>query len=167
MVPETLTNMALYVDGRGFAGRATEVSPPKLKIKTEDYRAGGMDAPVKIDQGMEGMQAAFSMGSVERDVLKYFGLADNNAFNATFRGAFRDTRGKVKSVVLIMRGMLSEFDPGSWKPGSTSELKYTADLTYYKAEIDGAVICEIDVLNMIRIIDGVDQLADVRKALGM
>ncbi|TDA49182.1 phage major tail tube protein, partial [Burkholderia pyrrocinia] len=61
----------------------------------------------------------------------------------------------------------SEYDPGSWKPGSTSELKYTAELTYYKAEIDGSVICEIDVLNMIRIIDGVDQLADVRKALGM
>jgi P2 family phage contractile tail tube protein len=167
MVPETLNNMALYVDGRGFAGRAPEVSPPKLKIKTEDYRAGGMDAPVKVDQGMEGLQAAFTMGSVERDVLKFFGLADNSAFNATFRGAFRDTRGKVKSVALIMRGMLSEFDPGSWKPGSTSELKYTVDLLYYKAEIDGAVICEIDVLNMIRIIDGVDQLADVRKALGM
>ncbi|WP_175723059.1 phage major tail tube protein [Burkholderia ambifaria] len=167
MVPETLNNMALYVDGRGFAGRAPELSPPKLKIKTEDYRAGGMDAPVKIDQGMEAMQAAFSMGSVERDVLKFFGLADSNAFNATFRGAFRDTRGKVKSVALIMRGMLSEYDPGSWKPGSTSEIKYTAELSYYKAEIDGAVIHEIDVMNTIRIIDGVDQIADVRKALGM
>ncbi|WP_176307943.1 phage major tail tube protein [Burkholderia ambifaria] len=167
MVPETLNNMALYVDGRGFAGRSPELSPPKLKIKTEDYRAGGMDAPVKIDQGMEAMQAAFSMGSVERDVLKFFGLADNNAFNATFRGAFRDTRGKVKSVALIMRGMLSEYDPGSWKPGSTSEIKYTAELSYYKAEIDGAVIHEIDVMNTIRIIDGVDQIADVRKALGM
>lgn len=167
MVPETLNNMALYVDGRGFAGRAPELSPPKLKIKTEDYRAGGMDAPVKVDQGMEPLQASFSMGSVERDVLKFFGLADGNAFNATFRGAFRDTRGKVKSAALIMRGMLSEYDPGSWKPGSVSELKYTAELTYYKAEIDGSVICEIDVLNMIRVIDGVDQLADVRKALGM
>ncbi|KVN24452.1 phage tail protein [Burkholderia pyrrocinia] len=167
MVPETLNNMALYVDGRGFAGRSTEVSPPKLKLKTEDYRAGGMDAPTKVDQGMEALQAGFTMGSIERDVLKFFGLADQSAFNGTFRGAFRDTKGKVKAVAMVMRGMLSEFDPGSWKPGSMSEVKYTAELTYYKMEIDGAVIHEIDVLGMTRVIDGVDQLADVRKALGM
>ncbi|KVM69848.1 phage tail protein [Burkholderia ubonensis] len=167
MVPETLNNMALYVDGRGFAGRSPEVNPPKLKLKTEDYRAGGMDAPVKVDQGMEALQASFSMGSLERDVLKFFGLADGNAFNGTFRGAFRDTKGKVKAVAAIMRGMLSEYDPGSWKPGDKSEVKYTVELSYYKMEIDGAVVHEFDVLNMIRVIDGVDQLADVRKALGM
>ncbi|AJX16361.1 phage tail protein [Burkholderia ubonensis] len=167
MVPETLYNLGMYVDGRGFLKRTPEVSPPKLKIKTEDYRAGGMDAPVKVDQGMEAMQASFTMGTIERDVLKFFGLADGNAFNATFRGAFRDTQGKTKAVAIIMRGMLSEYDPGSWKPGEKSEVKYTAELSYYKAEIDGAVIHEIDVLNMIRVIDGVDQLADVRKALGM
>ncbi|KVL94319.1 phage tail protein [Burkholderia stagnalis] len=167
MVPETLYNLSMYVDGRGFLQRTPEVSPPKLKLKTEDYRAGGMDVAVKIDQGMEALQASFTMSTIERDVLKYFGVSDGSAFNATFRGAFRDTKGKTKAVALIMRGMLSEYDPGSWKPGEKSEIKYTAELSYYKAEIDGAVIHEIDAFNMIRVIDGVDQLAEVRKALGM
>ena len=30
-----LKNFNLFVDGRGYAGRAEEVSPPKLSIKTE------------------------------------------------------------------------------------------------------------------------------------
>jgi P2 family phage contractile tail tube protein len=87
MVPGDSNHGAVRRRAQLCQADAPELSPPKLKMKTEDYRAGGMDAPVKIDQGMEGRQAAFSMGSVERDVLKFFGLADNNAFNATFRGA--------------------------------------------------------------------------------
>jgi P2 family phage contractile tail tube protein len=36
-----LKNFNLFVDGRGYAGRAEEVTPPKLTIKTEELRAGG------------------------------------------------------------------------------------------------------------------------------
>ena len=41
------------------------------------------------------------------------------------------------------------------------------DVTYYKLEIDGRVMFEIDPINCVRVIDGVDQLADVRNALGL
>lgn len=40
-------------------------------------------------------------------------------------------------------------------------------LTYYKLEIDGRVIYEIDALGMKRVINGVDQLAAQRTALGL
>jgi P2 family phage contractile tail tube protein len=157
----------VYSDGKGFAGRATQCTLPKLKIKTDDHRAGGMDAPVKIDLGMEALEAAFQMSTMERDVLKFFGLADATAFNGVFRGAFRDIKGATKAVAATFRGMLSEVDGGDWKPGEKVDAKFTVSLTYYKLEIDGAVVHEIDVLGMVRIIDGVDQLAEIRKAIGM
>ena len=75
--------------------------------------------------------------------------------------------GKTKAAAVTFRGMLSEVDPGDWKPGEKVDAKFTVSLTYYKLEIDGAVIHEIDPLGMIRIINGVDQLADIRKAIGM
>lgn len=167
MIPETLYNFNTYVDGKGFAGRATQCTLPKLKIKTDDHRAGGMDAPVKMDLGMEALEAAFQMSTMERDVLKFFGLADATAFNGIFRGAFRDMKGATKAVAATFRGMLSEMDPGDWKPGEKVDAKFTVSLTYYKLEIDGAVVHEIDVLGMVRIVNGVDQLAEIRKAIGM
>ncbi|WP_024972593.1 phage major tail tube protein [Ralstonia pickettii] len=167
MVPETLYNFNLFVVGTNLAGTATEVTPPKLKIKTEDYRGGGMDAAVKLDMGMEAMEASFSLVTLAPAVLKLFGLSDQNAFNGTFRGAFRTTDGKTRRAVLVLRGMLYEIDPGSWKPGEKSESKYSVSVNYYKLEIDGRVWHEIDVLGCKRVIDGVDQLAEVRAAIGM
>jgi P2 family phage contractile tail tube protein len=167
LIPETLSNYNLYVDGKGFAGLSTSVTLPKLKIKTDEHRGGGMDAPVKMDLGMEAMDASFAMASMTREVLVFFGLADTTAFNGVFRGAFKDMQGKTKAVAASFRGMLYEIDPGDWKPGEKAEAKYTVSLTYYKLEIDGATVHEIDPLGMVRIINGVDQLAEIRKAIGM
>lgn len=41
-----LRNVNVFVDGRGYAGRAQEVTLPKLAVKTEEHRAGGLDAPI-------------------------------------------------------------------------------------------------------------------------
>ena len=42
-LPRTLKNFTLQVDGRGYAGRITELTLPTLSVTTEDFRAGGMD----------------------------------------------------------------------------------------------------------------------------
>ena len=52
MIVDILRNVNLFVDGRGYAGRIDECIPPKLTVKTEDFRAGGMDGTVEIDQGL-------------------------------------------------------------------------------------------------------------------
>ena len=71
------------------------------------------------------------------------------------------------AVVATLRGGLREVDPGEWKPGEKAEFKYAVSVTYYKLEIDGRVMFEIDPVNCVRVIDGVDQLAAERAALGI
>lgn len=46
------------------------------------------------------------------------------------------------------------------------EVEFAA-VTYYKLEVDGRLVYEIDALGMKRVIDGVDQLASQRAALGL
>lgn len=167
MIPEVLYNTNLFVDGISLQGDVPSLTLPKLTLKTDDYRAGGMDAAVEIDMGTEKLEASFTTNGVRREVLKFFGQADLTAFNASFRGAFKGQKGAVKSVVATLRGGLKEVDPGEWKPGEKGEFKYAVAVTYYKLEIDGSVMFEIDPLNSIRVIDGTDQLAAVRSALGM
>ncbi|MEO6680257.1 MAG: phage major tail tube protein, partial [Pseudomonas sp.] len=98
---------------------------------------------------------------------KYFGLADGTAFNATFRGAFKGQKGAVTAVVATLRGRLKEVDLGDWKAGDPAEIKHAIAVVYYKLEIDGRLMYEIDMVAGVQVIDGKDQLAEVRSALGL
>ncbi|MBC3410272.1 phage major tail tube protein [Pseudomonas sp. SWRI107] len=167
MIPQTLANLNLFVDGVSFQGDVPSLTLPKLTLKMEEHRGGGMDLPVELDQGMEKQEAAFTTTGVRREAMKFFGLADGTAFNGTFRGAFKGLKGAITPVVVTLRGTLKEVDMGDWKPGDKAEIKYSVGVTYYKLEVDGRLIYEIDALGMKRVIDGVDQLAAQRAALGL
>jgi len=167
MIPETLANMNLFADGVSFQGDVPSLTLPKLTLKTEEHRAGGMDVPVELDMGMEKQEAGFTTTGVRRESLKFFGLADGTSFNGVFRGAFKGLKGKVTPVIVTLRGLLKEIDMGDWKAGDKAEIKHNVALTYYKLEVDGRLIYEIDALGMKRVINGVDQLAAQRSALGL
>ena len=165
-MPKILKNFNLFVDGRGYAGRAEEVSPPKLTIKTEELRAGGMDAPAAIDMGMEKLEAGFSLVEYDTEVLKQFGVVSGNSVAITLRGALVDDTSTTP-MVIGLRGMFTEVDMGKFKAGDKATMQCAVACRYYSLEIGGKKIVEIDVDNMTRVIDGVDKLAEVRAALGI
>lgn len=167
MIPQTLFNTNLFVDGINFSGDVPELSLPKVTVKTEAYRAGGMDAEIDMDMGLEKLESSFTTNGVRKDALKFFGLVDGAAFNASFRGSFRGQKGAFVGVTATLRGMLKEVDPGSWKPGDKAEFKYNIGVSYYKLEIDGTVMYEIDPVSSVRVINGVDQLIQMRNQLGL
>ena len=167
MLDDILKNMALFVDGRGFAGNVESLSLPKLSLKTESFRNGGMDAPMDIEMGMEKLDAEFVLTRFDKKVLALFGLAPGLPTPFTVRAAMVSDDGTQVPVVVNLQGMVREMDYGSWKPGDKATLKIAVSLRYYKLSHDGEVIHEIDIPNMVRIIDGVDQLAAMRRALGL
>ncbi len=166
-LPRTLKNFTLQVDGRGYAGRITELTLPTLTVTTEDYRAGGMDAPAQIDTGMEALEASFTLAEYEPEVLKLFGLTIQNAVNLVARGALQRNGEDAVPMVVTMNGHIKEFDPGSWSAGEMTEASFTVGLRYYRLDVDGTTYHEIDVENMERKIQGVDQLATIRTAMGI
>ncbi len=167
LIPETLANTNLFVDGVSFQGDVPSLTLPKLTLKTEEHRAGGMDIGIELDTGMEKMESNFTTTGVRKESLKFFGLADGNAFNGTFRGSFKGQRGATKAVVVTLRGLLKELDMGDWKAGDKAEVKHGIAVTYYKLEVGGELIYEIDPIGMKRVINGTDQLASQRSDLGL
>ncbi|UEB98677.1 phage major tail tube protein (plasmid) [Pseudomonas sp. HN2] len=167
MIPQVLKNMNLFVDGVSFSGDVPTLTLPKLTLKTEDYQGGGMFAPIEFAVGMEKIESAFTTNGVRREALKFFGLADQTATSLTFRGAFADLKGRITPVIVTMRGGVKEVDMGDWKPATVGEIKHAVKLTYYKLEIDGRLMYEIDPLAMTMVVNGVDQLAAERSALGL
>lgn len=166
-LPKILRNFSLYVDGIGYAGKVTEATPPTLTVKTDEFRAGGMDAPVEIDMGMEALNLSFILAEYSDSLLGQFGLLDQNAVRVALRGAMVDNGTAATSIVVNGTGHFKEFDPGNFVAGDNTEAKLNMGLRYYKMTIGGDVIHEIDVENMVRIINGEDQLASIRTAIGI
>lgn len=160
-------NFNLHIDGRGYAGQVDEVTPPKLTKKTEEFRGGGMNAPVKLGMGQEAMDADFTLIQFSRDVLSLYGVAEGQFVPFTLREALESYDGTTTPVTHVMRGTITEIDQGAAKAGEKTQLKVSMNLNYYKLVHGDVVVQEIDIINMVHIVNGVDVLADQRAALGM
>lgn len=164
MIPRVLRNFSAFVNGSDYIGRVTEVELPDLKLKTEEHRGGGMDAPAELDMGMDALTSKVTFAEYIPDVLKAFGKLGTGQ-RLMFRGALqRDQETAVPCVVEMVGGFKSS-TMGSWKAGDVATHEVEAALRYYKLEIGDEVIFEIDVDNMVRIVDGVDLLASQRAAI--
>lgn len=168
MLPRILKNFNAFVNGKGLAGIIDELELPEVSIKTDDFRAGGMDAEAEIDMGTEKMEAKFKLADPDPDVLSLVGLTRGNSTRLVAKGSYvRDSDGARVQVVAELAGRLKKGGVGQWKAGDKAEGEYEMSVNYYKLTVGGREIHEIDVENMIRRIGGVDQLAGIRADIGM
>ncbi len=167
MIPKTLKNFNLFVNGLGYAGRVADLSLPKLTVKYDHFRGGGMDAPIPMDMGMDALTCGFTLAEYDQNVLTLFGLLDGSTVNLTLRGALDDGSGTAVPVIVNLEGKWQDMDFGSWQAGSISQLKVSVIATYYKLTLNSKDLIEIDVLNMVRKINGADQLTSLRNAINL
>ncbi|PZQ21161.1 MAG: phage major tail tube protein [Sphingopyxis macrogoltabida] len=157
----------LFFNGKGHAGKVEDFTPPKLALVTEDFRGGGMDAAVELTMGLEKLECSFTLKSYDKAILSAFGLVEGAQVPLTAREALESYDGTVTPVVHGMRGKIKEIDQGTAKPGEAPPLKVSMALDYYKLQHGGTTVHEIDVPNMVRVVNGVDAMAPIRKALGL
>jgi P2 family phage contractile tail tube protein len=162
-----LKNFAVSIDGKGFAGNAKEIQLPALTLAGEDFRAGGMDAPIFIEMGQEKLEASITLSSFDILALAQWGVGEGYSVPVVARGALESLDGTVQQVVVAMRGKVVSFEPSAWTPGAEATLKFSLNLTTYRYEQNGQIIHDIDVPNMKRVIGSVDRLAEQRAALGL
>ncbi len=166
IIPKVLKNFNLFVDGNGFAGLVEEVTLPKLTLKMDDLYNGGMDAPIDLEMGMDKLECSFSLSEYNENVIRQFGLRDGAQVSLSLRGGL-DAEAGVIPVVVNLVGAWKDLDTGSWKAGEKAPLNVSVTLRYYKLTMDAQELIEVDVTNMVRVIDGADQLADMRAAIGL
>lgn len=168
MLPSVLKNFNLFNDAKSYLGVAEDIKLPKLARKLEDFRGGGMDGEVGIDVGQEKLEMEFGCAGLMEQVFEQYGTTKVDGVMLRFAGAYqRDDTSQVQAVEVVVRGRHQEIDMGDVKGGDKGKLTVKSRLTYYKLTIDNKVKIEIDLLNMIFIVNGVDMLKEQRKAIGM
>lgn len=166
-LPRKLKNLNLFGDGESYLGQVVEVKLPTLTRSMEDYRGGGMSGPVKIDNGQDAIELESKFGGLMRPILRQYGAARHDAVQLRYAGAYqRDDSGAVDAVEIVVRGRHEEIDAGTAKAGDDTEFTVKTACSYFKLSINGVTEIEIDLVNMVEIVGGVDRLAQQRAAIG-
>lgn len=162
--PRQIRNFNAFVDGISYFGLIDEGKLPDLKINTAGFRGAGTDAPVGVDMGMEAMSAELTFAEWDPVLQKKLGRIERFVFRpaAMGEGSF-----DADTIIATCGGLVTMAEYGNLKPGEKATLKMTLDLRYYRFEQNGEELWEIDIEAGKRVIGGVDQLADMRRAMGL
>jgi P2 family phage contractile tail tube protein len=166
-LPRKLKHFNVFYNGEEFFGQATEITLPKLAMKAEAYRGGGMPGEVDIDLGLEKLELEHSYGGLMYPIIKDMGITSVGGVLLRFAGSYqRDDTGDMDAVEAVCRGRHAEVDMGGAKAGDDTEFKVKSSLSYYKLSVNGTTLVEIDMVNMIYKVDGVDRLEQHRRNIG-
>jgi P2 family phage contractile tail tube protein len=106
-----------------------------------------MPGPIKIDKGLEAMEATLTMGGHTATLIRTFGTTDVAGVPLRLVGAYQaDDGSPPQSVEIYLGGRFTEIDLGKSKAGDDTEHKYTLPLSYYRRVVDGVDEVEIDML---------------------
>ena len=169
-LPNKLKNMNLFNDAESLVGEVAECTLPTLGRNFENWRGGGMNGPVAIDQGMseDSIDFEWKIGGLNLTSLRQFGITSASGVLLRFAGAYQqDDTGAVTPVEVVIRGRHEEISMGTQKTGDDTEQTIKTKWTYYKLTVNGNKEIEIDTLAMKEIVNGVDRLEAQRKACGL
>ena len=169
-VRDKLINFEVFKGGNRKLGMA-DVTLPSISYKTVTISGAGIGGEIEMPTPgqTESMETEISWRTLNEDVTELLAMRSQDL---EFRGAneqYDVATGeiKVQTVKVNICGLAKKGDLGSLKPADHMDSKTTLEVTYIKVTIDGVRKVEIDKLNYIHFVDGVDYLADVRKALGL
>jgi P2 family phage contractile tail tube protein len=160
-LPQTLTDINIFVDGIGHLGTSKKVTLPKIEQIRETQTAGGFER--SIDTGIfKELSAEFILNEYSPIVFAAMaaGAATSLGVNITVKGSFFQ-EGKRMSIVTTLQGSI-DVDDGDMEAGKQVERKISMKPNLFIMEIDGKQSCLFDTTNMIANIDGVDYLSDLR-----
>lgn len=162
-------NFAIYEEDTEFYGMA-EVTLPEIASTTEEMLGSGMSG--KINSVFIGHIEAMTMSLNFRAITsKTIKLVEPRYHKIEMRASQQETDNTTgvyvnKSVKHIMTVMPTKFSPGKLAVASSADASCEFSVIYYATFIDGQKVLEIDPTNFIYLVNGVDYLAEVRKALG-
>lgn len=168
-IPEKVNDYNVYQDGNKMIGLAAEVELPSIKMKTstiEGVGVGGeIDSPT-IGQ-FESLETKLKFNTLYSSATDL--MNPLNTVNLTLRAAqqvYDKTGGyDFKGLRVVEMGRVKKFKPGKIEKSEGMEATVTLELTYIMIEVDGEQLIEIDKLNGVYKVKGVDMLAKVRSLI--
>lgn len=168
VIPEVINKYNVYRNGNVMIGVSGEVSLAEFQSITETISGAGLLG--EIETVVVGM-----FSSMKQEIP--FRILDEDVFSLgnplevqelTLRASEQVTEKasggiEFQGMRIVFRGRPTGFKPGTMKNGSQMNASVTLELFYVLIEIDGESKLELDKLNSVYKVNGVDILAEVSK----
>lgn len=166
---DILQGFTLYLAGVDYGVDCEEIGLPTPTNVVQEYRGGGMD--LAVNQGMaalEPLEATFRFAGHPAAIIGAVATGPGKSIVLTARGAIMDTlTGVIVGHVVVMTGQFNEHSRDNWQRGEKGGLEVTlSGITAYRYEVGGAILHDIQAYPPRRIMNGVDQLAEINAILG-
>ena len=160
----------VYVNNSSKHGQASEVPCPEITAIMTDYKSLGMVGSAEFFNGFEKMEATIKWTYPDNEAKKACAnfVVPVDIMVRSSKAEY-DGGGIIAEVpiVIYLKGYPKKHPGGSYKPKEDTEVENTFSILYYKEEVDGEEIIEVDVLNNIYKVDGDDLLAERRQNLAV
>lgn len=165
-IPSKINMFNVYRDGRTLAGVSGEVALPDFEALSETISGPGIlgeiDDPAIGHFGSQEMEIPFR--TIIEDEFDM--MVPGSEVNLTLRGSIQvtTTGGGVDFVGMrvVVRGKCKSFTGGTVKQGGAMSSSVKLELTYIRIDIDNKPMVELDKVNSVFKIRGVDILAKAR-----
>lgn len=168
-INETVINFQVYENATEFYGMA-EVTLPEISNITNEVKGAGISGTFEsvVLGHLEAMSLTLNFRTLVKDAIA---LLEPRDHQIDLRVAQQDkdtVTGQTKVVALkhVFVVKPKKLNPGKVAPATPADASGEYAVTYWATFIGGEKMLEIDILNFIYFVNGVDYLADVRKALG-
>lgn len=170
MTPDKLINYMCYLEGNKLVG-TTDVTMPDISFMSETLKGAGIAG--EIDSPTIGHTQSMSVSINWRSLID-----DNVSFAAPktylldFRGSqqvYDESSGEYvsKALKLVMKCIPKAVGLGTLDTSVTVGTSTEFEVVYLKLSLEGIEKVEIDKINFIYSVNGVDYLQKVRTDLGM
>jgi len=154
----------LFIEGEGFVGKVKSIQPPAIKKVYEELPVPG--GKIKVFKGVEPLEAKFVLYEDNVNAEKSLAKLHNDPVTLIFKQARSDGKGGAPTVVHTLSGQIDQLEQGEIDNEKGNDNTFTITCTYYKKEVEGSLIHEIDLINLKYVIGGQDLSAAFKGGIG-
>ena len=159
----------VYVNNASTHGRASQVVCPQVEAIMNEYNSLGLNGTLELPSGVAAMEATFTWTYPDNEAQRAF----SNPYKAvevmvrSSKAVWNNSGlAEEQPVVVLLRGLPKQIQGGTFAGKDAVEPESALAVNYYKLEVNGDEILEIDVINNIHRVGGEDILAARRANLG-
>ena len=169
-IPTALNDVEIYIGGSSKLAGIGEVELPNLETATVNIEQIGMvsEYEAAITGHYKKLEAKIKMDCIDESLLNF---NNEGELLVECKGVIQKMNKLTHAPSYIgidatFKGMIKKFDGPKLKPGNKLEAAFDLTLSYYKLEIDGKEIANIDVFNRISNVNG-ETNGKIRRLLGL
>lgn len=170
IIPEAGINFAVYVDGLVDMVGVAEGEFPNIEAMTTTVKGAGLAG--EIEMPILGHIKAMSAGLTWRNISNAFvGFTAFHVYDLDLYSVEQDFDAGAMQIVprdihLYLKAIAKTSTGGNLNVADLRGTKTEFSILYYKMDVSGVNKIEIDPMNYIYKVEGVDYLAAVREGLG-